>query len=329
MTFDLFPARRALFALAFFLACGIARAAGFSFIEVPADAEGPALRGAVWVPCAKPAGPIVLAPLVIQGVRDCPAMGERLPLVVISHGTGGSFLGHHDTAEALADAGFVVAAISHPGDNFADLSRQTQLSTFASRPADMRRLVDYMLGRWPGRAQLAADRIGIFGFSRGGYTGLVAVGAVPDFARAPPFCRAQPGTPLCVQVGRDMPAAAGRGPAHQGGGDRRSAEPLRAPVPSRTCGCRSSCGLRSSAATACCRRTWRRSAATCRSAANSMSPPARSISASSRPVRRPWRQRPRTSARDRPGFDRVAFHRGFDAEVVGFFEARLKAGGQP
>ena len=37
---------------------------------------------------------------------------RSLPLVVMSHGTGGSFLGHFDTAMALADAGFVVVAMN-------------------------------------------------------------------------------------------------------------------------------------------------------------------------------------------------------------------------
>ena len=29
---------------------------GFQFIEVPADAAGPALKGAMWYPCAAPPG---------------------------------------------------------------------------------------------------------------------------------------------------------------------------------------------------------------------------------------------------------------------------------
>ena len=44
-------------------------------------------------------------------------LAPKLPLVVFSHGTAGWFGGHHDTAAALADAGFVVAAINHSGDN--------------------------------------------------------------------------------------------------------------------------------------------------------------------------------------------------------------------
>ena len=76
----------------------------------------------VWTPCAEPAQEIKIGPYVLAGRRDCPIVGDKLPLVVISHGHGGSFLGHHDLAEALADAGFVVAAINHPGDTFSDMS---------------------------------------------------------------------------------------------------------------------------------------------------------------------------------------------------------------
>ncbi|WP_026433559.1 alpha/beta hydrolase family protein [Paracidovorax oryzae] len=175
-------------------------AAGLAFIDVPADAQGPALRGAVWSPCATPAAPIALPPLVLQGVRDCPVAGSHLPLVVMSHGTGGSALGHHDTAQALADAGFVVAAVHHPGDNFQDLSRQAKLSAFTTRPQDMRRLVDYMLGRWPGRAALAPQWVGIFGFSRGGYTALAVAGAQPDWALRRDLCPAGSPLPLCREI---------------------------------------------------------------------------------------------------------------------------------
>lgn len=192
-----------LWALLFLLLCAAtAQAAGFAFIEVPADRDGPALRGAVWTPCALPAQQISLDTLRIAGVQGCPIAGKDLPLVVVSHGSGGSFLGHHDTAEALADGGFVVAAISHPGDNFRDLSRQGHLSAFATRPVDMRRLVDYMLGRWPGHAQIDAGRVGFFGFSRGGYTALVAAGAVPDFTSRPELCPAGSPVPLCAEIRR-------------------------------------------------------------------------------------------------------------------------------
>lgn len=191
--------------LSFALLCfstTLVHAAGFTFIQVPADQSGPALRGAVWSPCGAPAGKILIDPLRIDGVKDCAIEGNQLPLVVISHGTGGSFLGHHDTAASLADAGFVVAAISHPGDNFQDLSRQGHLSAFATRPVDMKRLVDYLLGAWPGDARLDANRIGIFGFSRGGYTGLAAIGAVPNWTLRQDLCPPESTVSLCGEIRR-------------------------------------------------------------------------------------------------------------------------------
>ena len=185
------------------LATTLTHAAGFSFIEVPAGNDGPALRGAVWTPCKAPAGRIALDPLVIDGVKDCPIEGTRLPLILVSHGQGGSLLGHHDTASALADAGFVVASISHAGDNFQDQSRRDDLLIFTSRPADMKRLADYTLGRWAGGPKLNPDRVGIFGFSRGGYTGLVAAGAVPNFKLRKDLCPPLSFGPLCRKIRGD------------------------------------------------------------------------------------------------------------------------------
>ena len=172
------------------LSAVFAHAAGFGTIDIPADREGPAMQGAVWTPCAAPPGEIKLGRNTIQGVRDCPLPpgNARLPLIVISHGYGGSFLGHHDTAQALADAGFIVAAISHSQDNFQLRGGpDDRIVALATRTTDIKRLIDHMLQKWPAHGKIAADRIGFYGFSRGGYTGLVLAGARPDFERLPPL----------------------------------------------------------------------------------------------------------------------------------------------
>jgi predicted dienelactone hydrolase len=163
-------------------------AAGFRFIEVPANAEGPALTGSLWYPCAEPTGSLRLGAFVLPVSKDCPLSGEKRPLVVVSHGRGGTFLGHHDTAEALADAGFIVAAINHPGDTALDKSRSTELSVYVSRPADIKRLIDFMIGASSAAPFIDPSRVGFFGFSRGGYTGLAVVGANADWANAGKYC---------------------------------------------------------------------------------------------------------------------------------------------
>src|SRR5262249_40957536 len=131
-----------LVAIALCLTTTRTQAAGFRFIDVPADAAGPALTGGMWYPCSAPPGEIDLDNITVPGVKDCPISGDTLPLVVVSHGMGGSSIDHHDTAETLADAGFIVAALNHPGDTTSDSSRGGELSVMVERPTDIKRLID-------------------------------------------------------------------------------------------------------------------------------------------------------------------------------------------
>ena len=190
------------------LATTLAHGAGLRAIDIPADAGGPALYGAVWYPCSQPAGMADLGKIALPGVKDCPLPDNRLPLIVMSHGRTGTFAGHHDTAEVLADAGFIVAAINHAGDTASDLSRTDDLSIYVQRPNDIKRLIDFMLGKRlidvllgapPFASRIDHERIGLFGFSRGGYTALAVIGANPDWANVTERCR-ELKTHVCDQV---------------------------------------------------------------------------------------------------------------------------------
>jgi predicted dienelactone hydrolase len=186
------------------LASTNAKAAGWQSIEIPADAANPALRGAVWYPCAQTPADVAIGPFKLPMVKDCALPTGKHPLIVISHGRGGTLFGHHDTAETLADAGFIVASINHAGDTARDLSQSNDLAIFVARPAQIKRLIDFMLDDSPFAAGIDSGRIGFFGFSRGGYTGLVLVGANPDWNGL--HCGPQPGGPLCQQLERgDLP----------------------------------------------------------------------------------------------------------------------------
>jgi predicted dienelactone hydrolase len=182
----------------FCLLTTLAHAAGFRSVEVPADVGGPVMKGAIWYPCTTQPAEFDLGGWRLRGARDCPITGNKLPLVVISHGNGGSMLAHHDTAEALADAGFIVAAIDHPGDSISDLSRVADLSVHVERPTDIKRLIDFMLSASPAASKIDAKRIGFFGFSAGGYTGLVLIGANPDWAIY--LCQASPSASVCTEI---------------------------------------------------------------------------------------------------------------------------------
>lgn len=200
-------------AFAFFAAPAMAANVGFEEVKIANGEEAPLTVG-IWYPTNAPATQHASGDFTQRVATGAPIAGGDLPLVVMSHGGGGWYDGHYDTALALARAGFVAAAVSHAGDTFDDQSRVLQLWR---RPAQLHRLVDYMLGEWPWHERLDANRIGAFGFSNGGFTVLVAAGGVPDLSAIAPYCEAHPEHDLCetlkhagvdLHAGADVPASA-------------------------------------------------------------------------------------------------------------------------
>lgn len=187
-----------------FLAAGSnCLAAGLASVSIPATATEPALKAFIWSPCAQAGGELMQGPFTLPGVNNCDIAGKKLPLVVISHGQGGSRFGHRDTAAALADAGFVVVSFNHPGDASDDQSATNHIAVFEARPQHVTRVISYMLEQWTYRTTLDGRSVGVFGFSRGGYTALALAGAVPSLsASSKRFCASWSSVfePLCWRV---------------------------------------------------------------------------------------------------------------------------------
>jgi predicted dienelactone hydrolase len=141
-----------------------AMAVGFQRVAAPDPADQP-LEVGIWYPSDAPTSPQPLGFFSQTVAVDGPVAGRGLPLILISHGTGGSLAAHYDTALALAKAGFVVAAVTHTGDNVRDQSKMAQM---VDRPRHVSRMLDYMLAAWPASDRLDPTRVGIFGFSSGG-----------------------------------------------------------------------------------------------------------------------------------------------------------------
>lgn len=161
---------------------------GFSEVKVENGIEEPLVVG-LWYPTAAPVQDHRLGPYSQRVALDSQPSGNKLPLVVMSHGNGGSYQNHLDTALALAEAGFVVAAVSHTGDTFNDQSRALAM---ADRPRHIGRLIDYVSQDWAHRERVDGERVGAFGFSSGGFTALVLLGGKPDISLVDVHVRSHP-----------------------------------------------------------------------------------------------------------------------------------------
>jgi len=180
-------------------------AVGYQHLSIP-DPLGSPVEIGVWYPTGAAPAPHPIGLFTETVAVDALAAAGRHPLIVISHGNGGDYLSHVDTAMALARAGYVAAALTHTGDNPHDQSRATDV---ANRPRQLKLLADYMLADWSGRAAIDPERVGAFGFSSGGFTVLADAGGEPDLAKVGPHCTAHPDYYDCQLVAR-FPGVADR-----------------------------------------------------------------------------------------------------------------------
>lgn len=155
-----------------------------------------------WYPALPPAANRSSTPMG-GGVDARPARGAGpFPVLLFSHGSGGtprqsSFLTAH-----LASHGFVVIAPTHPGNTAVDCpagclpidasARAAFLDSAANRPADISAALDQALSlSFSGDEQLGrmlnADRVGVVGHSFGGWTALQVLLGDPRFRVAVPM----------------------------------------------------------------------------------------------------------------------------------------------
>ncbi len=168
---------------------------GFTFLEIEDPVSGMPVPVGVWYPATEDQGPMQFGPFTLNAGQNAPPEPGTRPLIVISHGNGGSTAGHLDTAQALAEAGMIAATPTHAGDNFQDTSLVGTSTLLESRPKTVSAVISALMT--DDRFQVDAGRIGFFGFSMGGYTGLALMGARPAAAQFTAHCAEHPGDPVC------------------------------------------------------------------------------------------------------------------------------------
>lgn len=115
---------------------------------------------------------------------------QRRPLVVLSHGTGGSAAMLAWLAEPLAAAGYIVAAVDHHGNTSAEAEPAAAgFMLWWERAPDVSRVIDRLLSDPVFGAHIDTSAIGVAGFSLGGYTALVLAGARTSVAALRTFCQ--------------------------------------------------------------------------------------------------------------------------------------------
>ncbi|MEE8500352.1 MAG: hypothetical protein V3S27_07230, partial [Kiloniellales bacterium] len=117
---------------------------GYSGLST-ADPMGGQMQVSLWYPTKVPNSVVKSGLFEFPGTRDAEPATGPFGLVILSHGSGGSDLGHRDTAIALAQAGFIAAAPLHPRNNFRDDIGDDRRIVLDGRPRQFSAVIDALL----------------------------------------------------------------------------------------------------------------------------------------------------------------------------------------
>ncbi|WP_156510346.1 alpha/beta fold hydrolase [Labrenzia sp. OB1] len=180
---------------------GHAEGVGVRQIKIASPARGRDLDVTVWYP-ADASGEVVAvgADRIFEGTEafaDAAPRPGTYPLIVFSHGSGASIHKMSWVATELAEKGFVVAGPDHPGTTSGD-STPEDTPKLWERTDDLSNVISALLADPAWDKVIAADRIGVLGFSLGGAAALELAGARADLEAYAHYCEAYPDMADCV-----------------------------------------------------------------------------------------------------------------------------------
>ena len=150
-----------------------AEAIGFKETEIVDAVRDRPLHISIWYPTGDD-GPVVPVGenrvfYGVPAIKDAKLIGDMHPLVVLSHGYGGSWRNLNWLAGELVHQGYVVAAPDHPGTTTFDKT-PAQAAKLWERPQDLSRVIDALTKDPSLAGAIEPTRIAAIGHSLGGWT---------------------------------------------------------------------------------------------------------------------------------------------------------------
>jgi len=161
--------------------------AGFRMLVTWNEQNGNGVEFMLWYPSIKQETRVGLGPWAVYGARDGRHADGKFPLLIISHDTGANKFSHHDTANQLASAGFVVAVPSHSSDSSNNMRDLFTAGQIFGRVEEIHLIVEF-LKKGEYRNFVDTTNIGILGVGTGASTALILAGGLVDISGYSAYC---------------------------------------------------------------------------------------------------------------------------------------------
>lgn len=135
----------------------------------------------------------------VQAVFDAPVAAGQFPVVLFSHGMGGTSRAQAWLASALAERGAIVISVNHPNTTWGDFDMKKGIQHW-TRALDMRKALDSLLDSPKFNGHVDETRIMAAGFSYGGWTALSLGGMTGNHAGIVSACKTKPKMEACEML---------------------------------------------------------------------------------------------------------------------------------
>ena len=169
--------------------------AGVRFSQLDAPHHGKAMEVAVWFPADEQdtsGRTIVVAenPVFhgVDALENAAMAAGRHPVVVLSHGWGGSMRSLAWLSAGLAQRGAIVVGVNHPNSTWGDFDPAKGIKHW-SRVHDLGVALDWVVSHRDFATQVDANRLMAVGFSYGGWTALSMGGMRGNHAQTIAACK--------------------------------------------------------------------------------------------------------------------------------------------
>lgn len=162
--------------------------AGFRTLGVYDPETELRLNLAVWYPTKRMPTLLDYKDWIFTAARNAPPEEGRHPLILLSHDSAGSRFSLYQLAIALAQKNFVVASVTHQGDQLDNLQNIFTIDQFDGRCHDISASIDILLQDSNIEPMIDTQRIGMLGVGAGALTALLLANARPDSTGWKNYC---------------------------------------------------------------------------------------------------------------------------------------------
>jgi predicted dienelactone hydrolase len=152
---------------------------GSKQLTVKDEAKNISFPVLVHYPTYETSKPTAFGPYTMDVSPDAEMIEGKFPLIIISHGSGGSHLLYRTISTHLAKNGYIVAKLEHYGNNRNNNSLENTTENLVTRPRHVSLTIDFLLSdNWFSK-NIEPNKICVIGHSMGGYTALALAGGIP------------------------------------------------------------------------------------------------------------------------------------------------------